>query len=169
VIIKIAESYICGVDSRGKFLRYLYNNKIFSYPGVDFRKVCEEINLSVDEMQYDEIPYLEYNNFIDGPLGGKYFLTTWGIDEVERSMEQHTDVSRNKNLRYSFLRKLGDAGNRYTNINQIGKDLKIDSDTLDLIEHYLKTKGYVEGGGPMGPLLKITMAGRMILENGLPL
>ena len=42
-----------------------------------------------------------------------------------------------------------------------------DPSNVDFIVYHLKGKGYVEGGGPMGPSMKITMAGRNAVEQGL--
>jgi hypothetical protein len=156
-------------DSRYQFLGYLYDHKVFSYPGIDFRLVCAELGLNADDFGDEAIPYLEHFNYVDGPIGGKCYLTISGIDEVEQHREDVPETARIRRLRHSFLKKLDIQGSKYCNRYSIGKELNIDPDTVDFIVYYLKGKGYVEGGGPMGPVIKITMAGRFILENGSPL
>jgi len=163
------ENGIIVLDSTLKFMQYLYDNKVFKFPGMDSREISDKINLDVDEMERETIPYLEYNCFIDGPMGEKkYHLTIAGIDEYERQNGNIRDVLLIRSLRHYILRRLYETGSKFLDINTVANQFRIDSNTMELVMNYLSGKGYVEGGSIMGPFFRITIDGKMAIQNSLP-
>ena len=106
--------------------------------------------------------------FINGALGGKSYLTISGINEVERLWKDDQAIKDSRSLRRRFLQRLNEHGNAFADKYVIINELEIEESALDFITHVLIGNNYVEGGGPMGPAVRITSKGKLALENGTP-
>ena len=155
-------------DQRNEYIRFLYRRHIFLPPGGDFRQSASELGIQNDIMEKDILPNLTSRGLIEmGALGGDYYLTIGGIDEVEDMLNDTAEVRRTRTNRISFLSELQrvrNNGGGYSNRYDIGNGLQLDNDTVDhLIVHYYHSIGFIER--TLGPEIRITEYGNRFLEG----